>query len=56
MEFSKQYSVRHEIRKRILHRFREEGITIPFPTRSIRMDDARSTFRLPRLHRRPKTL
>lgn len=34
-EFARQYSVRHELRKRILKRFREEGIEMPFPTRSI---------------------
>ncbi|MGA3240884.1 MAG: mechanosensitive ion channel family protein [Bryobacteraceae bacterium] len=34
-EFSNQTSVRNELRKRILRRFREEGIVIPFPTRSI---------------------
>lgn len=36
-EFSNQYRVRHEIRKRILKRFREERIEMPFPTRSILM-------------------
>ncbi len=30
-EFSNQYSVRHELRKRILHRFREERITCRSP-------------------------
>ena len=34
-EFSNQYRVRHELRKRILRRFREEGIGIPFPTRTV---------------------
>ncbi len=34
-EFSKQFGVRHEVRKRILKRFREEGIDMPFPTRTI---------------------
>jgi small-conductance mechanosensitive channel len=34
-EFSNQYGVRHELRKRILKRFREEGIDMPFPTRSV---------------------
>ncbi len=36
-EFSNQYSVRHEMRKRILKRLREEGIRIPFPTRTVLM-------------------
>jgi small-conductance mechanosensitive channel len=39
-EFSNQYSVRHEIRKRIFHRFRQEGIEMPFPTRTILMPRA----------------
>jgi len=30
-EFTDQFPVQHEIRKRILKRFREEGIEIPFP-------------------------
>jgi small-conductance mechanosensitive channel len=34
-EFSNQWSVRNELRKRILKRFRAEGIEIPFPTRTI---------------------
>jgi small-conductance mechanosensitive channel len=34
-EFASQYGVRHELRKRILRRFREEGIRIPFPTRTV---------------------
>jgi small-conductance mechanosensitive channel len=31
--FVDQYLVQHELRKRILRRFRAEGIEIPFPTR-----------------------
>jgi small-conductance mechanosensitive channel len=38
-EFSNQYSVRPELRKRILKRLREEGIRIPFPTRNVFIED-----------------
>ena len=55
-EFSKQYSVRHEIRKRIVHRFREEGIAIPFPTRSILMNAAAELIPRPEVASPPKTL
>src|SRR5215472_2623739 len=34
-EFTNQFSVRNELRKRILERFRAEGIEMPFPTRTI---------------------
>jgi small-conductance mechanosensitive channel len=34
-EFAYQYSVQHELRKRILMRFRQENINIPFPTRTV---------------------
>ncbi|MGB9455035.1 MAG: mechanosensitive ion channel family protein [Bryobacteraceae bacterium] len=37
-EFSQQYGIRHQLRKRILRRLREEGIAIPYPTREIRLD------------------
>jgi small-conductance mechanosensitive channel len=33
-EFSNQFRVRHELRKRILARFRAENIEIPYPTRT----------------------
>ena len=36
-EFASQFSVRHELRKRIFRRFREEGIRIPFPARAVYM-------------------
>ena len=36
-EFSNQGSVRHELRKRIWRRFREEGIQIPVPARMVFM-------------------
>lgn len=34
-EFADQFRVRHELRKRILKRFRREKIDMPFPTRTI---------------------
>lgn len=34
-EFTDQYPVQHEMRKRIFKRFKEEGIEIPFPHRTI---------------------
>ena len=34
-EFASQFSVRHELRKRIFRRFREEGIRIPFTARAV---------------------
>jgi small-conductance mechanosensitive channel len=34
-EFSQQYIVEHELRKRILKRFREEKIDMPFPARTV---------------------
>ncbi len=34
-EFSDQYPVQHELRKRIFKRFRDEGIEIPFPHRTV---------------------
>ncbi len=34
-EFTDQYPVQHELRKRILKRFRQEGIEIPFPHRTV---------------------
>ncbi|HSL92336.1 MAG TPA: mechanosensitive ion channel family protein [Candidatus Limnocylindrales bacterium] len=36
-EFVDQYLVQHELRKRILRRFREEGIEIPFPQRTVHL-------------------
>ncbi|MBL8178423.1 MAG: mechanosensitive ion channel family protein [Bryobacterales bacterium] len=35
--FADQFSVQHELRKRILKRFRKEGIQIPFPVRTVVM-------------------
>lgn len=34
-EFTDQYPVQHELRKRIFRRFREEGIEIPYPHRIV---------------------
>jgi small-conductance mechanosensitive channel len=34
-EFVNQFGVRNELRKRIFLRFRQEGIQIPFPTRTV---------------------
>ena len=34
-EFAQQYVVQHELRKRILKRFREEKIEMPFPTTTV---------------------
>jgi len=36
-EFADQFKVRHELRKRILKRLRQEKIDMPFPTRTIYM-------------------
>jgi small-conductance mechanosensitive channel len=36
-EFSNQFGVREELKRRVLRRFRQEGIEIPFPTRTIRV-------------------
>ena len=34
-EFTEQYPVQHELRKRILKSFRREGIAMPFPSRTV---------------------
>lgn len=39
-EFSSQFGVKAELRKRILHRFREEGILMPYPTRTVYLEKA----------------
>jgi small-conductance mechanosensitive channel len=36
-EFTDQYVVQHELRKRILKQFRQEGIEIPYPMRTIQI-------------------
>ena len=38
-QFVDQYWVQHELRKRIVERFQKEGIDMPFPTRTILLDD-----------------
>ena len=38
-EFVDQFPVQHELRKRILRRFQQEGIDMPFPTRTLYMID-----------------
>jgi small-conductance mechanosensitive channel len=37
-EFSKQYVVRSELRLRIFRRLRAEGISIPYPTRTLHIE------------------
>ena len=34
-DYEAQFPVQHHLRKRIVHRFREEGIVIPFPTQTL---------------------
>jgi len=41
-EFTDQYLVQHELRKRIFRRFREEGIEIPFPIRTVYLREERN--------------
>ena len=41
-EFTDQYLAQHELRKRILKRFKEEGIEIPFPQRTIHLREERN--------------
>ncbi len=38
-EFYQQYYVQSELRKRIFNRLKEEGVEIPFPTRTIHMQE-----------------
>jgi small-conductance mechanosensitive channel len=35
--FVDQYAVQHELRKRVLRRFRQEGIEMPFPVRTVEL-------------------
>jgi small-conductance mechanosensitive channel len=55
-EFSNQFSVRHEVRKRILRRFRQEGIEMPFPTRSVFMHEGAPRTAPSQVASPPKTL
>ena len=43
-KFADQYLVQHELRKRILKRFREETIDIPFPTRTVHVQPEAERF------------
>jgi len=36
-EFRQQFLVQHELRKRIFQRFKEEGIEIPYPQRTVHL-------------------
>ncbi|MCJ7502728.1 MAG: hypothetical protein MUP80_06680, partial [Acidobacteriia bacterium] len=38
--FTDQYLVQSELRKRVLARFHEEGIEMPFPTRTLVLDES----------------
>jgi small-conductance mechanosensitive channel len=55
-EFSNQFSVRPELRKRILRRFRQEGIEMPFPTRTLFMHDPTARPTAAQVASQPKTL
>lgn len=39
-QFSDQYYVQHELRKRIFERFKKEGIEIPFPVRTVYLKES----------------
>lgn len=41
-EFTNQFSVRNELKKRVFRRFRQDGIEIPFPTRIVHLEDSKS--------------
>jgi len=42
-EFSDQFNVRQELRKRVLKRLRQERIAMPFPTRTVYLPDRGAT-------------
>jgi small-conductance mechanosensitive channel len=39
-EFTNQFSVRNDLRKRVLRRFRAEGIAIPYPSRTVYLHES----------------
>jgi small-conductance mechanosensitive channel len=43
-QFTDQYLVQSELRKRIISRFQEEGIEVPFPTRTLVLDESTRKF------------
>jgi small-conductance mechanosensitive channel len=45
-EFVDQYLAQHELRKRIFKRFREEGIEIPFPIRTVYLREQSSNGKI----------
>jgi small-conductance mechanosensitive channel len=44
-EFTNQFPVRNELRRRVLRRFREEGIGIPYPTRTVFLKDGKEPLK-----------
>jgi small-conductance mechanosensitive channel len=42
-EFADQYTTQHELRKRIFKRFKEAGIEIPFPHRTVHIHDEKKS-------------
>lgn len=44
-EFGDQYLAQHELRKRIFKRFKEEGIEIPFPHRTVYLKEERDQMK-----------
>lgn len=44
-EFTDQYTAQHELRKRIFRRFREEGIEIPFPHRTVYIREEKDSMK-----------
>jgi small-conductance mechanosensitive channel len=43
-EFASQFAVRNELKKRIFQRFRQDRIEIPFPTRTIHLENAEESL------------
>jgi len=54
--FVDQYAVQHELRKRILQRFRAEGIVIPFPVQTVELRSADVKIGGPEMAPKPPTL